>query len=157
MEPVTNNQPAWINISEVELIYKTKIKNADRPQIHNTQESSQLFRQFWDPAKIDLLEEFKVLFLNRANRVLGIYQLSTGGVTGTVADVRLILAMALKVMASAIILCHNHPSGNPKPSRADEELTKKIKDAATLHDMKLFDHLILTSEDYLSFADEGLL
>ena len=157
MEPVTNNQPAWVNISEVELIYKTKIKNTDRPQIHNTKESCQLFRQFWDPGKIDLLEEFKVLLLNRANRVLGIYQLSTGGVTGTVADVRLILAMALKTMASAIILCHNHPSGNPKPSKADEELTYKVKEAANLHDIKVLDHMILTSEDYFSFADEGLL
>lgn len=157
MEPVTNTQPAWINISEVELIYKTKIKNSERPQIHTSRESCQLLRQYWDTNKIDLQEEFKVLLLNRANRVLGIYPLSTGGITGTVADVRLVLVAALKAMASSIILSHNHPSGSTIPSRADEELTMKIKEAASLHDIKVLDHLILTSEDYFSFADEGLL
>jgi DNA repair protein RadC len=102
-------------------------------------------------------EEFKVLLLNRGNKVIGIYEASAGGLTGTVADPRLILAAAIKSLAVSIILSHNHPSGNLKPSRADEELTQKIKVAANYHDIKVIDHIIITSEAYYSFAEEGLL
>ena len=102
-------------------------------------------------------EEFKVMLLNRGNKVIGVYEASSGGLTGTVADPRLILAAALKSLAVSIILSHNHPSGNLKPSRADEELTQKIKVAAAYHDIKVMDHIIITSEGYYSFANEGLL
>ncbi len=102
-------------------------------------------------------EEFKVMLLNRGNKVIGIYEASTGGITGTVADPRLILAAAIKSLSVSIILCHNHPSGNLKPSRADEELTQKIKVAASYHDIKVIDHIIITSEGHYSFADEGVL
>jgi DNA repair protein RadC len=111
----------------------------------------------WDDGKINLVKQFKVLFLNMANKVLCLYHLSTGGITGTIADPRLIYAAALRVNAVSSILCHNHPSGNLKPSGADEELTRKVKQAGTYFDMKVFDHLIITSESYFSFADEGLL
>lgn len=90
-------------------------------------------------------EEFIVLFLNRGNRVIGLYDASTGGICGTVADPRLILAAALKSMALSLILAHNHPSGNLKPSRADEELTRKINEAAKFHDINVLDHIVLTS------------
>ena len=80
-----------------------------------------------------------------------------GGITGTVADPRLILAAAIKSLSVGLVLCHNHPSGNLRPSRADEELTLKIKEAAKYHDIKVLDHIILSSEGYFSFADEGLL
>lgn len=103
-----------------------------------------------------MLEEFKVVFLNRANRVIGVYDASSGGITGTVADPRLILAAAIKSLAVSIILSHNHPSGNLKPSKADEDLTTKIKEAAKYHDIRVIDHMIITSEGYYSFADEGL-
>ncbi|HWJ30645.1 MAG TPA: JAB domain-containing protein, partial [Flavisolibacter sp.] len=99
----------------------------------------------------------KVLFLNRSNRVLQLFSVSSGGITGTVADPRLILAAALKVGTISLILCHNHPSGGTRPSKADEELTQKIKGGAAFMDIKVLDHLILTSESYFSFADEGLL
>lgn len=95
--------------------------------------------------------------LNRAQRVLGIYELSTGGVTGTVADPKLVFIAALKANACNIILSHNHPSGNLKPSSADEQLTKKIATAGMYMDIKVADHVIITSEGYYSFADEGLL
>ena len=98
-----------------------------------------------------------MLFLNRSNRVLQIYSASSGGITGTVADPRLILAVALKVGAVSIMLSHNHPSGSLKPSKADEELTNKIKYAAQFHDIKVLDHVIVSSDSYYSFADEGLL
>lgn len=97
------------------------------------------------------------MFLNRANKVLGILEASSGGISGTVADPRLVFVAALKANASNIIISHNHPSGNLNPSKADEELTQKIKQAGQLLDIKLFDHIIVTSEGYYSFADEGLM
>jgi DNA repair protein RadC len=145
------------NISEIELVYKTKVKPSDRPRIINSQDSSRIFRERWDKDKIDFIEQFKVIYLNRSSGVLALYELSTGGITGTVADIRLILAAAVKLNATAIILCHNHPSGALKPSHADETLTQKIKQASLLHDILLMDHIILSSEGYFSFADEGLI
>jgi len=150
-------QPDWTKVSEVELVYKLKIKATDRPQIKCSMDAYALLKIFWNSGTIELREEFKVMLLNRANRVLGIYGLSEGGVTGTVADPRLLFAAALKANASALMIAHNHPSGNCKPSRADEELTQKIAVGAKLLDMKLLDHLIITTEGYYSFADEGLL
>ena len=110
-----------------------------------------------EDGKIELIEQFKVLFLHRSNKVVCLYNVSSEGITGTVADPRLILATALKVNAVSLILAHNHPSGSIKPSRADEELTSKIKHAASYFDIKVLDHIILSKESYYSFADEGLL
>lgn len=102
-------------------------------------------------------EVFAVVFLNRANKINHFEIISKGGITGTVADPRIILKKALEEEATSIILCHNHPSGNLRPSRADEELTKKIKDAATYFDIKIIDHIIVSEEGFYSFADEGIL
>jgi DNA repair protein RadC len=102
-------------------------------------------------------EVFAVIFLNRANKVNHFEIVSEGGITGTVADPRIILKKALEEDAVSIILCHNHPSGNLKPSRADEELTTKIKEAARYIDIKVLDHIIVSDEGYYSFADEGIL
>lgn len=102
-------------------------------------------------------EVFAVLFLNRANKVNHFEIVSEGGITGTVADPRIILKKALEQNAVSLILCHNHPSGNLKPSKADEELTQKIKEAAKFFDIKILDHVIVSEAGYYSFADEGLL
>lgn len=102
-------------------------------------------------------EVFAVLFLNRANRVNHFEIISQGGITGTVADPRIIFKKALQEEAVSIILCHNHPSGNLKPSRADQDLTNKIKEASQFLDIKLLDHIIVSNEGYYSFADEGEL
>jgi len=102
-------------------------------------------------------EVFSVVFLNQANRVNHYEQISQGGITGTVADPRLILRKALEFHAVNMILCHNHPSGNLKPSKADEELTHKIREAARYFDIRVIDHIIVSREGYFSFADEGLL
>ncbi|WP_336516843.1 RadC family protein [Pollutibacter soli] len=102
-------------------------------------------------------EIFAVVFLNRGNRIIDIEIVSSGGLTGTVADPRIILKKALEEEAVSIILCHNHPSGNLKPSRADEELTYRIRDAAKLLDIRLLDHVIVSSEGWFSFADDGLI
>lgn len=102
-------------------------------------------------------EIFAVLFLNRANKVNHFEIISEGGITGTVADPRIILRKALESDAVNIVLCHNHPSGSLKPSHADEELTSKIKEAAKYFDIKVLDHLIVSDAGYYSFADEGIL
>lgn len=102
-------------------------------------------------------ELFAVAFLNRANRINHIEIISEGGITGTVADPRIILKLALQHNAVSLVLCHNHPSGNLKPSRADEQLTQKIKEAALLLDIQLLDHIIVSDEGYYSFADEGII
>jgi len=144
-------------IAEVELIYKTKIKASQRPLIKTSKDAADLLQQVWDENKIDFVEQFKVLLLNRASKVLGIFEVSSGGVTGTVADPKLIFVAALKANATSIVISHNHPSGNLKPSQADEQLTQKIKQAGQLLDIRLLDHIIITSEGYYSFADEGLI
>jgi DNA repair protein RadC len=102
-------------------------------------------------------ELFGVIFLNQSNRVNHFEIISQGGITGTVADPRIILKRALEKNAVSLILCHNHPSGSLKPSRADQELTSKIKEAAKFFDIKVLDHLIVSEEGYYSFADEGLI
>jgi DNA repair protein RadC len=102
-------------------------------------------------------EVFAILFLNQANRVNYFEVISRGGLTGTIADPRIILKKALEENATSMVLCHNHPSGNLKPSRADEALTLKIRNAAAYLDIKILDHLIVSEEGYFSFADEGLL
>lgn len=102
-------------------------------------------------------EVFAVVFLNRANKINHYEIISEGGITGTVADPRIILKKALAHEAVGMVLCHNHPSGNLKPSRQDQDLTYKIKEAAQYFDIKVMDHIIVSEEGYYSFADEGIL
>jgi DNA repair protein RadC len=102
-------------------------------------------------------EEFWLLMLNRANRVLGRYKVSQGGLSGTVIDTRIILKKALDNLASSIIICHNHPSGNKQPSDSDVKITEKLKKAAEMLEIKLLDHVIIADKSYFSFADEGLI
>src|SRR4030042_3718987 len=110
------------------------------------------------PYFIDLLhEEFFCIFLNRANKVIKIEQISKGGISGTVTDVRIILKNAVLYTASGIIVAHNHPSGNLNPSESDTKITQKIKEAGNLMDIQLLDHLIISDKEYYSFADNGLL
>ena len=102
-------------------------------------------------------EEFWILYLNNSNKVIQKNQLSKGGITGTLVDVRLVLKSALEVGATSLILCHNHPSGTLKPSQADKDITQKLKTAAQSLDIKVLDHLIITEKTYFSFADDGIL
>lgn len=102
-------------------------------------------------------EEFWVLYLNRANKVIATRNISKGGISGTVADSRIIFKIAIELLSSAIILSHNHPSGNLKPSESDLQLTKKLKEAGNLLEIPVLDHLIIGESGYLSFADEGLI
>ena len=144
-------------ISEVQIIYRTKVKASDRPQIKCSKDAYELFMEAWELDTIEHHEEFKLMLLTRSNRVLGIASISKGGINGTVTDVRIVLQYAIKSNASGLIVAHNHPSGNLNPSESDTAITKKIKDSAILMDIQLLDHLIINTDNYYSFADNGLL
>lgn len=144
-------------VAEVELIYRSKVKASERIKVRSSSEVHKVFREYWDDDKIDLCEEFKVLFLNRASKCLGIFNLSQGGVAGTVVDVKLIFSAALRANASSIVIAHNHPSGNFYPSQADLKITRRVRQAGSILDISLIDHLIITSEGYYSMADDGVL
>jgi DNA repair protein RadC len=151
------NASGLFEVSEIELVYKSRVKASERPHITSSKSAYEILLKAWDENKIEFVEQFKVLLLNRANKVLGVYEVSSGGITGTVADLRLIFVAALKANSCSLVLSHNHPSGNLKPSRQDEELTSKIKQAGEFLYIKVLDHLIVTNETYYSFADEGIL
>jgi DNA repair protein RadC len=149
-------QPA---VAEIAIVYNNRQKASERTQINSSQDAHRCILTGFNPDTISLQEEFVAMYLNRANQVLGLYKVGVGGVTGVVCDVRLILGVALKIGAVGLIAAHNHPSGTLRPSRQDEELTTKLKEAARFMDIKLYDHLIVApdGEGYYSFADEGLL
>jgi DNA repair protein RadC len=149
----TVNPPS--EVAEIKLSYSTN--NTSKIKVNSVLKAYQLLLSSWDISIIELQEEFKILLLNRANEVLGIYPLSKGGISGTVVDVRLIFAVALKCNASGLILSHNHPSGKLVPSDADVTLTRKIKKCADLLDVNLIDHIIVTRAGYYSFTNEGKL
>ena len=154
METLNQN---WQTVSEIELIYKTKVKNSERPQIKSSKDAYKLVLSAWDHNKIEFFEQFKVLLLNQAHKALGIYEISSGGIAGTVVNFRLIFSAALKANATSLMITHNHPSGNLAASEADKNINKKIKEAGRLLDITLLDSLIITTESYYSFADEGAL
>ena len=146
------------NIAEVKLVYKTKVKTSDRLTITTSKDAFKLIYESWDKDSIEHIEEFKIMLLNRSNKVLGIASISKGGLTGTVTDVRVILQYAIKGNANSIILFHNHPSGNLNASESDLSTTKKIKESAALMDITVLDHIIITADKkYISMADDGLL
>lgn len=125
-------------------------------KIERATDSQAVFKAIHSEHGNDFQESFYVLFLNRTNKITGYYHASTGGMTTTVADPRLIFKAALLCDCVSIMLCHNHPSGNTRPSHPDIQLTRKIKDAGLLLDIKVIDHVIITEgEDYYSFAEEG--
>lgn len=140
-------------LTELSVSYKPK--KAAGPMINSSSDAYQILKDLFNADQIELREEFIALYLNRANRLKGWCQISVGGISGTIADPRLILSVALKTASSAIVLAHNHPSGNYTPSEEDLRLTKKIDESCRLLDIKLLDHLILTRDGYSSFADEG--
>jgi len=132
-------------------------KLAEIPESFQIKCSKDVFELF-QPTLSDLAhEEFWILFLNRSNKVINRMKLSQGGISGTVTDVRIVMKKAIEYLASGIIVCHNHPSGNLSPSEADNRITMKIKEAGNIMDIQLLDHLIVTDKDYYSFADNGLL
>ncbi len=145
-------------VNEIKVSYKERITSPFWRKIKSSKDAAEMLHELWDKDTIQVHESFKVILLNNSNKVKGIYQISQGGITGTLVDLRILFAVVLKTLSVAIILTHNHPSGTLKASTADRQITRKIKDAAQLLDIKLLDHLIIVSNgDYYSFADEGIL
>lgn len=144
-----------LNVSEIKVAYITS--DTPKVKIKSGEDAYNVLLESWNLDTIELQEEFKILLLNRANEVLGIYPLSRGGITGTVVDQRLIFAVALKCNATGIIMCHNHPSGKLLPSEADINLTKSIGKCANLLEINLLDHLIITKNGFYSFSNQGKL
>ena len=148
-------QKEFFNVAEVQLSYKPHFKAQERPQINSARQAYQILLDSWDKSLINYLEQAKMILLNRNNRVLGLVDLSKGGGASTVMDTRVVFAIALKSTATSIILAHNHPSGNVRPSSEDIRVTKKLKEAAKLLDIELHDHLIISENGYFSMAEEG--
>jgi DNA repair protein RadC len=145
-------------VNEISISYKEKIRTIESKSIKSSEGAAKLFFESWNTDTIGFQETFKVLLLNNANKIKGVYQLSTGSLTGTVIDMRILFAVIIKTLSVNVILAHNHPSGKLLPSEADKKLTKKIKDAAEFFDVNVLDHLIITpSGNYYSFADNGLI
>ena len=134
----------------------TSEKEFETVQISNSLNSYNYIKQFYED-DIDVWESFFILLLNRNSQTVGYAKISQGGITGTIVDVKIIAKYCIDSLASSCILAHNHPSGNNQPSISDKELTQKVIKALELIDVKVLDHIILTSETYYSFADNGIL
>jgi DNA repair protein RadC len=143
------------NVAEIGVVYKPAI--SDKPIISSSLDAYNVLVNFFPSETLCLQERFVAMYLNRSNLVIGVYHMSTGGITGTVVDIRLLLSVALKTAATGIIIGHNHPSNNLQPSNTDKQLTSKIKEGCSLLDLQLLDHLIITSVGYLSFSEQGHL
>ena len=143
-------------LAEITVQYDPKIRLKDCPQIKDSGTAYDLLLNNWNNDML-LRERFYIILLNKSNRVKGISLISIGGVDGTVADFKIIFAIALKTLSSSIILAHNHPSGSLNPSHPDISLTKKAKEAGEILGIKVLDHLIVTPEGFYSFADEGMI
>jgi DNA repair protein RadC len=146
-----------IQVAEISVSYRAAIAN--KPSIKCAIDAYIVLREFFSDDTIQLSEQFMVMFLNKANRVLGVYPVSVGGITSCIVDLRLILSIALTTLATSLLLCHNHPAGSLKPSQNDIDVTHKIKEAAKYLDIYVQDHIIFTFEPgkYYSFADDGLI
>jgi len=145
-------------VNEIQLSYKESFLTSCETTISSSSKAAAILLQSFDMNTIALQETFKVLLLNNSNKVKGIYTLSIGGITGTLVDIRILYAVILKSLSTAVILCHNHPSGTLKASEQDKEITQKIKKAGSYLDVKVLDHIILSPcGNYFSFADNGLL
>lgn len=142
-------------VCEVKLTYKSKIKASEREKILSAENAYKILLSVFDSETIQYKEFFKVILMNRANKVLGVWHISEGGLNETSADIRIIMQAAILGNASAIILAHNHPSGNIQPSMQDDQVTKRVKEIAKLIGINLLDHLIITDETYYSYSENG--
>ena len=144
-----------MEVAEIKVSYSTN--RADKIKLTNCIETYQFILSQWNLDIIEFQEECKIILVNRSNFVLGIYELSKGGISGTVVDIRIILSVALKCNASGIILVHNHPSGNMTASEADKKTTRKLYNACELLEIVLIDHFIICRNNFLSFKQDGLI
>lgn len=148
-----------MNIPEIKisLSFDKKVKKSELRTITGAESCVDVLREVFNKDTFDWTEEVVMLCLNRANKVVGFYKVSSGGLSSCILDPRVIFTIALNCGATSIILSHNHPSGNTTPSVQDKDITKKIKEAGKLLDIGLLDHIILTDDNYYSFMEEGIL
>ncbi len=146
----------YFTVPEITVSYKDNVKASERAIVRNSADAVKILSVAFEDC-MEHHEEVYVLFMNRANRVLGISNVAKGGISGAFVDVKIILQTALKVSASALMLSHNHPSGSTIPSGEDISLTQKIQKGCEAIGIQLLDHVIMTGETYTSFADEGLI
>ena len=141
-----------------ERVLQVKESNSSfqKSKISSSKDSYHYIKQFYGD-DISIFESFFILLLNRQNNTIGYAKISQGGTAGTVVDVKIIAKYAIDTLASSIILAHNHPSGNKRPSDSDRTITNKIKEGLKVFEIHVLDHIILTEEDYYSFADDGIL
>ena len=144
-----------MEVAEISVSYSTN--NADIIKLTNYKSTFDFILSQWNLDIIEFQEECKVILFNRANFVLGVYELSKGGISGTVVDIRIVLSVALKCNASGIVLVHNHPSGNLIPSEPDKLITRRLKDACDLMGFNLLDHYIISKYDFYSFKQNGFI
>ncbi|TMI89769.1 MAG: hypothetical protein E6H08_16065, partial [Bacteroidetes bacterium] len=146
-----------IEVPELHVSYTRSSGKFFLGHISQSKDVAEFLKRTFGKDELELQEQFVVLYLNQSNAIIGYYRHTKGAINATLADIRIILGTALKCAAIALVICHNHPSQSLKPSRADEQLTQKIKEAAAIMEIKLLDHIILATENHFSFADEGLL
>lgn len=144
-------------VSEIKLRYNYKIPYKDRVVIHSSSIAYEVLKNVWDRNKIEMQEQFKILLLDTRDSCLGAVNIGSGSLNGCMADARLVFSAALKAKSNRIILAHNHPTGNLIPSENDEALTKRFIQGGKILDISILDHLILSPDDYFSFADNGLM
>jgi DNA repair protein RadC len=142
-------------VAELLITYKHKAEMTH--SITGTEDAYELIKQLWDKERLGIQEQFMAFFFNRAHKLIGYKVISTGTMNNCIVDIRLLISLALHCLADAVIVAHNHPSGNLKPSAQDEVLTKRIKEALALVDVKLLDHFIVAQNGYTSFGEKGLL
>lgn len=147
-----NTEP---QVSEIQVSYYPRLIQSQK--ITSSSDAVEIIRKAWDKRTIEMQEEVKLILLNQSNTVLGIYNLSKGGINSSLVDIRLILSVALKCLATGVILVHNHPSGNLNPSKSDLDIVKKLNESCKLLDITLLDSIIITKESYMSFGDDGIL
>ena len=147
------------NIPEIKISvsFDKILKKSELMKITSSRDAYEIFKRVFNADTFDWCEEVVMLCVNNSNKVVGFYKISSGGMTGTVIDVRMIFTTALQCLATSIIIAHNHPSGTLIPSEADKAITKKIKEAGKFLDINILDHLIITDESYFSFGDDGIL
>ena len=147
-----NTEP---QVSEIQVSYYPRLIQSQK--ITSSSDAVEIIRKTWDKRTIEMQEEVKLILLNQSNTVLGIHNLSRGGINSSLVEVRLILSVALKCLATGLILIHNHPSGNLNPSKSDLDIVKKLNESCKLLDITLLDSIIITKESYMSFGDDGML
>lgn len=145
----------FTNIAEIEIVYKNRVPVAQRQAIKSSHDSYGIFKNMFPD--MEHKERMVLLPLSRSNKVLGSYILSMGGLTETLVDVRLIFQVCLKANATSFIICHNHPSGNLLFSEADKSITKRVIEVGKIMNINCLDHILITEENYLSMADEGMM